>query len=295
MTQDYIVKALAFDGDIRAYAAVTTNAVQEGQTRHYTWPTASAALGRTMTATVMMGAMLKGDQKLTVTVDGQGPIGRIVADANAKGDVRAYVTNPQTHFPLNDQGKLDVKRAVGTNGTLTVVKDVGMKDYFSGSSPIVSGELGEDFTYYYATSEQVPSSVGLGVLVNPDNSIKAAGGFVIQVMPNAKEETIEKVEQAITHMTPVSQLIDQGLSPEALLTEILGKEHVKFLETVPVKFECNCSHEKFLNAIKGLGEAEIQSMIDEDHGAEAECHFCRTKYQYSEAELKGLIEELQAK
>lgn len=295
MTQDYIVKALAFDGDIRAYAAVTTNAVQEGQTRHYTWPTASAALGRTMTATVMMGAMLKGDQKLTVTVDGQGPIGRIVADANAKGDVRAYVTNPQTHFPLNDQGKLDVKRAVGTNGTLTVVKDVGMKDYFSGSSPIVSGELGEDFTYYYATSEQVPSSVGLGVLVNPDNSIKAAGGFVIQVMPNAKEETIEKVEQAITHMTPVSQLIDQGLSPEALLTEILGKEHVKFLETVPVKFECNCSHEKFLNAIKGLGEAEIQSMIDEDHGAEAECHFCRTKFQYSEAELKGLIEELQAK
>ena len=294
MTQDYIVKALAFDGDIRAYAAVTTNAVQEAQTRHYTWPTASAALGRTMTATAMMGAMLKGEQKLTVTVDGHGPIGRIVADANAKGDIRGYVTNPQTHFPLNEQGKLDVRRAVGTDGTLTVVKDVGLKDYFSGSSPIVSGELGEDFTYYYATSEQVPSSVGLGVLVNPDNSIKAAGGFIIQVMPNAKEETIDKVEKAIGNMTPVSKLIDQGLSPEELLTEILGKENVKFLETVPVKFECNCSHEKFLNAIKGLGEAEIQAMIDEDHGAEAECHFCRAKYQYSEAELKGLIEELNA-
>lgn len=294
MTQDYIVKALAFDGDIRAYAAVTTNAVQEAQTRHYTWPTASAALGRTMTATAMIGAMLKGDQKLTVTVDGHGPIGRIVADADAKGDIRGYVTNPQTHFPLNDQGKLDVRRAVGTDGTLTVVKDVGLKDYFSGSSPIVSGELGDDFTYYYATSEQVPSSVGLGVLVNPDNSIKAAGGFIIQVMPNAKEETIDKVEKAIGNMTPVSKLIDQGLSPEELLTEILGKENVKFLETVPVKFECNCSHEKFLNAIKGLGEAEIQAMIDEDHGAEAECHFCRAKYQYSEAELKGLIEELNA-
>ena len=294
MTQDYIVKALAFDGDIRAYAAVTTNAVQEAQTRHYTWPTASAALGRTMTATAMMGAMLKGEQKLTVTVDGHGPIGRIVADANAKGDIRGYVTNPQTHFPLNEQGKLDVRRAVGTDGTLTVVKDVGLKDYFSGSSPIVSGELGEDFTYYYATSEQVPSSVGLGVLVNPDNSIKAAGGFIIQVMPNAKEETIDKVEKAIGNMTPVSKLIDQGLSPEELLTEILGKENVKFLETVTVKFECNCSHEKFLNAIKGLGEAEIQAMIDEDHGAEAECHFCRAKYQYSEAELKGLIEELNA-
>jgi len=294
MTQDYIVKALAFDGDIRAYAAVTTNAVQEAQTRHYTWPTASAALGRTMTATAMMGAMLKGEQKLTVTVDGHGPIGRIVADADAKGDIRGYVTNPQTHFPLNEQGKLDVRRAVGTDGTLTVVKDVGLKDYFSGSSPIVSGELGDDFTYYYATSEQVPSSVGLGVLVNPDNSIKAAGGFIIQVMPNAKEETIDKVEKAIGNMTPVSKLIDQGLSPEELLTEILGKENVKFLETVPVKFECNCSHEKFLNAIKGLGEAEIQVMIDEDHGAEAECHFCRAKYQYSEAELKGLIEELNA-
>ncbi|AMY05674.1 redox-regulated molecular chaperone Hsp33 [Staphylococcus condimenti] len=294
MTQDYIVKALAFDGDIRAYAAVTTNAVQEAQTRHYTWPTASAALGRTMTATAMMGAMLKGEQKLTVTVDGHGPIGRIVADADAKGDIRGYVTNPQTHFPLNEQGKLDVRRAVGTDGTLTVVKDVGLKDYFSGSSPIVSGELGDDFTYYYATSEQVPSSVGLGVLVNPDNSIKAAGGFIIQVMPNAKEETIDKVEKAIGNMTPVSKLIDQGLSPEELLTEILGKENVKFLETVPVKFECNCSHEKFLNAIKGLGEAEIQAMIDEDHGAEAECHFCRAKYQYSEAELKGLIEELNA-
>ena len=294
MTQDYIVKALAFDGDIRAYAAVTTNAVQEAQTRHYTWPTASAALGRTMTATAMMGAMLKGEQKLTVTVDGHGPIGRIVADADAKGDIRGYVTNPQTHFPLNEQGKLDVRRAVGTDGTLTVVKDVGLKDYFSGSSPIVSGELGDDFTYYYATSEQVPSSVGLGVLVNPDNSIKAAGGFIIQVMPNAKEETIKKKKKAIGNMTPVSKLIDQGLSPEELLTEILGKENVKFLETVPVKFECNCSHEKFLNAIKGLGEAEIQAMIDEDHGAEAECNFCRAKYQYSEAELKGLIEELNA-
>ncbi|WP_172408568.1 Hsp33 family molecular chaperone HslO, partial [Staphylococcus aureus] len=159
MTHDYIVKALAFDGEIRAYAALTTETVQEAQTRHYTWPTASAAMGRTMTATAMMGAMLKGDQKLTVTVDGQGPIGRIIADANAKGEVRAYVDHPQTHFPLNEQGKLDVRRAVGTNGSIIVVKDVGMKDYFSGASPIVSGELGEDFTYYYATSEQTPSSV----------------------------------------------------------------------------------------------------------------------------------------
>ena len=212
MTKDYIIKALAFDGQIRAYSALTTEAVQEAQTRHYTWPTASAALGRTMTATLMMGAMLKGEQKLTVTLDGQGPVGKVIADADAEGNVRGYVTQPQTHFPLNSVGKLDVSRAVGTNGSLTVVKDIGMKDYFSGSSPIVSGEVGDDFTYYFAKSEQVPSSVGLGVLVNPDNTIKASGGFIIQVMPGAQEETIAQLEEAINNMTPVSQLIDQGTS-----------------------------------------------------------------------------------
>ena len=292
MTNDYIVKALAYEGQIRAYSALTTESVQEAQTRHYTWPTASAALGRTMTATLMMGAMLKGDQKLTVTVDGQGPIGKIIADADTSGHIRGYVTHPQTHFPLNNVGKLDVSRAVGTNGALTVVKDVGMKDYFSGSSELVSGELGDDFTYYFAKSEQVPSSVGLGVLVNPDNSIKAAGGFIIQVMPGAEEKTINKLETAINNMTPVSKLIDQGLTPEEILYEILGEDEVQILEEMPASFECNCGHEKFLNAIKGLGQAEIESMINEDHGAEAECHFCRNKYQYTENELQELLEKM---
>ncbi|MBO1214509.1 Hsp33 family molecular chaperone HslO [Staphylococcus nepalensis] len=293
MTNDYIVKALAYGGQIRAYSALTTESVQEAQTRHYTWPTASAALGRTMTATLMMGAMLKGEQKLTVTVDGQGPIGKIIADADANGHVRGYVTNPQTHFPLNNVGKLDVGRAVGSNGALTVVKDVGLKDYFSGSSPLVSGELGDDFTYYFAKSEQTPSSVGLGVLVNPDNSIKAAGGFIIQVMPGAEEETINKLEEVINNMTPVSKLIDQGLTPEEILFEVLGEDNVQILENMLTSFECNCGHEKFLNAIKGLGQAEIESMINEDHGAEAECHFCRNKYQYSESELQELLEKMQ--
>ena len=287
--KSYFIKALAFDGQIRAYSALTTEAVQEAQTRHYTWPTASAALGRTMTATLMMGAMLKGEQKLTVTLDGQGPVGKVIADADAEGNVRGYVTQPQTHFPLNSVGKLDVSRAVGTNGSLTVVKDIGMKDYFSGSSPIVSGEVGDDFTYYFAKSEQVPSSVGLGVLVNPDNTIKASGGFIIQVMPGAQEETIAQLEEAINNMTPVSQLIDQGTSAEGLLYEILGEENVQILEELPAQFECNCGHDKFLNAIKGLGEAEIKDMIEKDHGAEAECHFCRNKYQFSEAELQALI------
>ncbi|MCI2804274.1 Hsp33 family molecular chaperone HslO [Staphylococcus pettenkoferi] len=289
MTQDYIVKALAYDGQIRAYSALTTETVQEAQTRHYTWPTASAALGRTMTATLMMGAMLKGDQKLTVTVDGQGPIGKITADADGKGNVRGYVSQPQTHFPLNDAGKLDVRRAVGVDGALSVVKDVGMKDYFTGSSPIVSGELGDDFTYYFAKSEQVPSSVGLGVLVNPDNSIKAAGGFIIQVMPGADDKVISQLEDAISNMTPVSKLIEQGLTPEEILEEVLGKDNLQILETMPAQFECNCGHDKFLNAIRSLGEAEIESMIKEDHGAEAQCHFCRNKYHYSEEELRDLL------
>ncbi|MCY1573032.1 Hsp33 family molecular chaperone HslO [Staphylococcus pettenkoferi] len=289
MTQDYIVKALAYDGQIRAYSALTTETVQEAQTRHYTWPTASAALGRTMTATLMMGAMLKGDQRLTVTVDGQGPIGKITADADAKGNVRGYVSQPQTHFPLNDAGKLDVRRAVGVDGALSVVKDVGMKDYFTGSSPIVSGELGDDFTYYFAKSEQVPSSVGLGVLVNPDNSIKAAGGFIIQVMPGADDKVISQLEDAISNMTPVSKLIEQGLTPEEILEEVLGKDNLQILETMPAQFECNCGHDKFLNAIRSLGEAEIESMIKEDHGAEAQCHFCRNKYHYSEEELRDLL------
>ncbi|WP_053038309.1 Hsp33 family molecular chaperone HslO [Staphylococcus haemolyticus] len=294
MTHDYIVKSLAFDGEIRAYAALTTESVQEAQTRHYTWPTASAAMGRTMTATLLMGSMLKGEQKLTVTVDGKGPIGRIIADADAEGNVRAYVDKPQTHFPLNEQGKLDVRRAVGTDGSIQVVKDVGMKDYFSGASPIVSGELGEDFTYYFATSEQTPSSVGLGVLVNPDNSIKAAGGFIIQVMPGAKDETVTKLENAINNMQPVSKLIEQGLTPEGILNEILGEDNVQILETMQAQFECNCSHEKFLNTIEGLGEAEIQDMIKEDHGAEAICHFCGNKYNYSEAELEDLLASMNA-
>ena len=294
MTHDYIVKSLAFDGEIRAYAALTTESVQEAQTRHYTWPTASAAMGRTMTATLLMGSMLKGEQKLTVTVDGKGPIGRIIADADAEGNVRAYVDKPQTHFPLNEQGKLDVRRAVGTDGSIQVVKDVGMKDYFSGASPIVSGELGEDFTYYFATSEQTPSSVGLGVLVNPDNSIKAAGGFIIQVMPGAKDETVTKLENAINNMQPVSKLIEQGLTPEGILNEILGEDNVQILETMQAQFECNCSHEKFLNAIKGLGDAEIQDLIKEDHGAEAICHFCGNKYNYSEAELEDLLASMNA-
>lgn len=289
---DYLVRALAFDGKVRAFAVKTTDTVSEAQQRHGTWPTASAALGRSMTAGVMMGAMLKGEDKLTVKVEGKGPIGAIIVDSNSKGEVRGYVTNPHTHFDLNEHGKLDVSRAVGTEGMLTIVKDLGMRDFFTGQVPIVSGELGEDFTYYFAASEQVPSSVGLGVLVNPDNTILASGGFIIQLMPGIEDETITIIEQKLSQMEPVSKLIARGLSPEQLLQEILGKENVQILNQMPVEFECNCSKDRFGTAILSLGESEIREMIEDEGHAEAQCHFCMETYHYSQQELESFIDEI---
>ncbi|RDU34781.1 Hsp33 family molecular chaperone HslO [Neobacillus piezotolerans] len=288
---DYLVKALAYGGQIRAYAVRSTETVAEAQRRHYTWPTASAALGRAMTAGLMMGAMLKGEDKLTIKIQGGGPIGNILVDSNAKGTVRGYVSNPQTHFDLNEQGKLDVRRAVGTDGTLTIVKDLGLRDFFSGSVPIVSGELGEDFTYYFASSEQVPSSVGVGVLVNPDNTILAAGGFIFQLMPGTSDETISRIEERLKTITPISKMIQQGLTPEEILIELFGKDELSILEKMPVRFECTCSKERFSDAIVSLGQSEISDMIEEDGMAEAHCHFCNEKYHFSKEELEALKRE----
>ncbi|AIY07046.1 chaperonin HSP33 [Planococcus sp. PAMC 21323] len=290
---DYLVRGLGFNGSVRAFAVDSTKAVGEAQRRHMMWPTASAALGRAMTGGVMLGAMLKGDDKVTVKFEGGGPIGALLVDSNAKGGVRGYVSNPQTHFDLNAQGKLDVSRAVGTNGMMSVVKDLGMRDNFTGQTPIVSGEIAEDFTYYFATSEQVPSSVGLGVLVDTDNSILAAGGFVIQLMPNTDDETITKIEERLSGIEPVSHMIQRGLTPEEILEAVLGKENIQILDKMPVHFDCNCSKDRFATAILGLGKKEIQDMIDEDGMAEAQCHFCLETYHYSKEELETFINELQ--
>ncbi|MGE7219476.1 Hsp33 family molecular chaperone HslO [Priestia koreensis] len=290
---DYLVKALAFNNQVRAYAVRTTETVGEAQRRHYTWPTASAALGRSMTAGVMMGAMLKGENKLTIKVEGGGPIGPILVDSNAKGQVRGYVTHPQTHFDLNKFGKLDVARAVGTEGYLTVVKDLGMRENFTGQVPIVSGELGEDFTYYFVSSEQTPSSVGVGVLVNPDNTILASGGFIIQLLPGTDEEVISEIENRLNSVPAISKLIEKGLTPEEILHTLLGEENVKILETMPVEFHCQCSRERIADAIVGLGKQEIQDMIDEDGKAEAQCHFCNELYQFDKEALEELKESAQ--
>ncbi|MER2114676.1 MAG: Hsp33 family molecular chaperone HslO [Solibacillus isronensis] len=292
--KDYLVRGIAYDGQVRAFATNTTETVGEAQRRHNTWPVVSAALGRSMTASVMMGAMLKGDDKITVKIEGNGPIGPMVIDADAKGDVRGFVTNPHVHFELNEHGKLDVRAGVGSEGALTVVKDLGLRDMFSGQTPIVSGEIAEDFTYYFASSEQVPSSVGLGVLVNPDNTILAAGGFIIQLMPGCDEETIEAIEKRLSSIEPVSKMIEKGYSPEQILEAVLGEGNVQILSSMPVQFQCQCSKERFGAAIISLGVGEIQEMIDEDGQAEAQCHFCLEKYHFDKNELEGFVNEIQS-
>lgn len=289
--KDMIVKSTIYGGMVRAYAADTTEMVREACRRQDTWPTASAALGRTITITGMMAAMLKGEDTVTVKVEGDGPIGAIVADGHANGAVRGYVLQPHVDFPSNEQGKLDVKRAVGETGTLSVVKDLGLKDYFTGQVPIVSGEISEDFTYYFATSEQIPSAVGAGVIVDTDYSVLAAGGFIVQLMPGADDEIVDKLEKKIETFPAISSLIEQGNSPEAILRLLFEGEEVNVLEEAPVFFECACSKERMLQAIQGLGEEEVRAMIEEDHGAEATCHFCNEVYQVTEAELADLLQK----
>lgn len=287
---DYLVKSLAFDGQIRAYAVDATETVSTAQKLHDTWSAASAALGRSLVGTLLLAsASLQGDETMTVKINGNGPVGGIVVDGNANGTVKGYVQNPHVHLPLNDKHKIDVKGAVGTEGFLAVTKDLGLKEPFTGQVPLVSGELGEDFTYYLAKSEQIPSSVGLSVFVNNDNSIETAGGFMIQVMPGAKEETISKIEKRLAEIPMVSEMMRDGKKPEDILNEILGAESVKILDKMPVSYHCDCSRERFLGVLTSLPTDQLQEMADEDHGAEAVCHFCGKKYQFTEDELRKII------
>jgi len=283
--KDYLIKATSCNGTVRAYAIQSTELAEEARRRQDTWATATAALGRTITITAMMGTMLKGEDKLTVKIEGDGPTGPIVADANAKGEARAYITNPHVDFDLNEKGKLDVARAVGTSGYLSVVKDLGLKEHFTGQVPIVSGEISEDFTYYFASSEQIPTAVGAGVLVNPDQSVLAAGGFIIQVLPGTPDETVDYIEQRIKSIPAISKLIESGKSPEDILEEIFGKEEVKVLDKMPIHFRCTCSIDRIKNAIASIDEEELNQMIEVDQGAEATCHFCNEKYVLTKEEL----------
>lgn len=288
---DYLVKAISKDGQFRAYAVNATQLVQHAHKVHDTWNTATAAFGRSLIGTLLLATSgLDKTQAMTVKIQGNGPVGAIVCDGRADGVVKGYLQNPHVSLPENKKGKLDVSGAVGKQGTLTVTKmSPDDKEPYSGEVNLVSGELGDDFTYYLAQSEQIPSSVGLSVFVNEKDDVTAAGGFLIQVLPGASDENIQKVEDSLKKLPLVSELLRDGSTPEQILTKIFGDDQLKFLETMPVSYRCDCSKERFSNAIEGLPKDQLETLINEDHHAEAVCRFCGKKYEFSEEELKDLL------
>lgn len=286
--KDYLIKAYAFDGTVRIYTAVTTNLVAHAQEIHDLWPTSSAALGRLLSVSVIMGAMYAEGQELTIRVEGDGPIGSMVATTNNQGEVRGYVENPHV-FLQYDSGKLNVGKSVG-NGFIHVTKDLKLKNMFTSSSEIQTGEIAEDFAYYFTASEQIPSAVGLGVLVNDDNKILSSGGFILQVMPGCKKETIEKIEKIISNLMPVSEMITKGYTPEDIMNEISGNDY-QHLQTMDLKYYCTCSREKFERGLISLGSEQIKEIIIEEKSIETVCHFCNSKYNFTEEDLTNLEKE----
>lgn len=286
---DQLVKAVACDGRVRIYACDTTGIINYAQKRQDLWPTASAALGRVLSVASMMGANLKSDkEKLTITINGGGPIGTILVDAYYGGNVRGFVSEPHVHYQYNDTGKLAVGVAVGSEGYLEVKKDLGLKESFGGKVLLQNGEIGDDFAYYFALSEQTPSAVSLGVLVDSDNRILASGGLLIQMMPDATEEDIEKTEVVVKNLDAMSTLLKDHVSLEAIVHSLY--EDVKLLSVDDIAFTCDCSREKVENAIQLLGRADLQAMMDEDHGSEVVCQFCKQDYQFSEADLQEILD-----
>ena len=288
--KDYIVRATAANAQIRAFAASTTELVEEARTRHNTSPVATAALGRLLTAGAMMGSMMKNPTDvLTLQVQCGGPIGGMTVTADSKGEVKGYVHNPDVMLPPKT-GKLDVGGALGP-GFLNVIKDMGLKEPYSGQTILQTGEIAEDLTYYFATSEQVPSSVGLGVLMEKDNTVRCAGGFIVQVMPFIEEDVLSKLEENIQNIQSVTAMLDNGHTPEEMLNHVLEGLDVEITDTLPAKFDCNCSKERIEKAIISVGKKEIQEMIDDGKDIEVKCHFCNTAYTFSVDELKELLKK----
>ena len=290
---DYLVRATAADAAIRAFAVSTLDAVEEARARHNLSPVASAALGRLLTAGVMMGGMLKNEDDLvTLRIDGDGPIGSIVVTADSRGEVKGFAANPSVMLPPSPVGKLDVGGSIG-NGVLTVIKDMGLKEPYSGQVVLQTGEIAEDLTYYFATSEQVPSSVGLGVLMNrQDATVKRAGGFIIQLMPFASDEVLTKLEENIKSLKPVTTMLDLGLTPEEVLGEVLKGFDIEITDTMPVGFKCNCSKDRLTKALISLGKKEIKSILDDGKPITMNCHFCNTDYTFEIDELKDIYKKI---
>ena len=286
--EDYIVRATAADRQVRAFAAAARRVVEEARVRHNMSPVATAALGRLLSAGAMMGSMMKNDtDMLTLQIRGDGPIEGLTVTADSHGNVKGYAGNPNVMLPPKN-GKLDVGGAVGI-GLLQVIKDMGLKEPYSGQTILVSSEIAEDLTYYFANSEQVPSSVGLGVLMEKDNTVRCAGGFIIQMMPFAEEKTICRVEENLKNVPSVTSLLNQGHTPEDLLGILFEGLGLEITDRMPTQFSCNCSKERVEQAVVSIGRKEIQAMIEDGEDIEVKCHFCNTAYQYTVEELKEII------
>lgn len=286
---DYIIRATAANDQIRAFAAVTTEMVETAREHHNTSPVATAALGRLLTAGAMMGSMMKGEKDvLTLQIKAGGPIQGITVTADSQGNVKGYVGNPDVCIPANSKGKLDVAGAVGP-GFLTVIKDMGLKEPYSGQVMLQTCEIAEDLTYYFATSEQVPSAVGLGVLMNKNNTVRQAGGFIVQLMPFAEEEVISRLEQNVQKINSVTNLLEEGHTPESLLEKVLEGFDMQINEKMDTRFHCNCSKERVAKALISIGRKELNEMIQEGKPIEMNCHFCNTNYNFTVEELKEIL------
>lgn len=288
---DYIVRATAANNQIRAFAATTKETVEAARQAHNTSPVATAALGRLLTGGAMMGSMMKNDSDmLTIQIKGDGPIGGLTVTADSKGNVKGYVEHPEVMLPPNAQGKLDVAGALGI-GLISVIKDMGLKEPYVGQTILQTSEIAEDLTYYFATSEQVPSSVGLGVLMEHDNTVKQAGGFIVQLMPFVDDDVVDRLEVNIKKISSVTSMLDKGMTPEEILEEVLDGFEVEVKDTMPAQFYCNCTKERVEKAIISIGKKDIQEMIEDGKPIEVNCHFCGKSYEFSVEELKTLIKK----
>lgn len=287
---DYIVRATAGNAQIRAFAATTKDLVETARQHHNTSPVATAALGRLLTGGVMMGSMMKNPTDvLTIQIKCSGPVNGLTVTGDAMGRIKGYIENPDAMLPPKN-GKLDVGGALG-QGVMTVIKDMGLKEPYSGQTILQTGEIAEDLTYYFATSEQVPSSVGLGVLMEKDNTVRCAGGFIVQVMPFIEENVLCKLEENIGKIQSVTSMLDAGFTPEMILEKVLEGLDVEFTDTLPAEFYCNCSKERIEKAIVSVGRKDIQDMIDDGKPIEVKCHFCNTAYEFEVDELKALLKK----
>lgn len=286
---DYIVRATAANAQIRAFAATTRDTAEAGRAFHNTSPVATAALGRLLTAGTMMGAMMKGEKDiLTLQISGNGPIGGLTVTADSRGNVKGYVVNPEVILHARPDGKLDVGGALGI-GVLSVIKDLGMKEPYVGQCELKTGEIGDDLTYYFATSEQVPSSVGLGVLMEKNNTVRQAGGFIIQLMPFTPDEVVDRLEKKLSGVTSVTAMLDAGMTPEQILEELLGEFGLEINEKMPVQYHCDCSKERVEKALVSIGKKDLQEMINDGETIEVNCHFCNRNYAFTVEELKKLL------